>query len=255
MADTRRHEPHESIVERNRAEAKMFEALARREAAEARRAAADAALASAETRKEVAYAEQEEIALRKDIREEKDELAKDTHFKVYVFDQGVSDSTVKACVNKLTAWSRQTVDSEEGPCKIELQINSPGGDIVAGLALVDFLRSLRKLGHVIDTVAFGMAASMGSVILQAGTRRIMGKNAMLLLHEGSLGAIGDFGQVEDRVKLMEKFHERILDIFVERASALNKKTTKKYITEHWKRTDWWLNASESLEMGFVDEVR
>jgi ATP-dependent Clp endopeptidase proteolytic subunit ClpP len=241
---------HESIIERNRAETKKFEEQARREAAEARRADAEALLSEAEARKEAAYADQEVISLRKDQRDERDELAKDHHYHVYVFDDAVSDKTVKACILRLNTWDR--VDPK---CEIELQINSPGGDIIAGLALIDSIRLLRAKGHVITTVALGMAASMGGVLLQAGTNRVMGKNCMLLLHEGSLGAIGDFGQVEDRVKLMEKLHERILEIFTERSEPINPKTTKKFIMSQWKRTDWWVDSKEALKLGFVDEVR
>jgi ATP-dependent Clp endopeptidase proteolytic subunit ClpP len=241
---------HESVVARNRAETKKFEEEARRHTSEARRAEAEADLASAEARKESAYAEQEIISLHKDMRDERDELAKDNHYHVYVFDETVTDNSVKKCIVKLNAWDRIDAD-----CEIEIQINSPGGDIIAGLALIDSIRLLEAKGHTITTVALGMAASMGGVILQAGNNRVMGKNAMLLLHEGSMGAIGDFGQVEDRVKLMEKLHERILDIFTERSIPQNAKTTREYIKKHWKRTDWWVDSEEALKLGFVDEVR
>lgn len=240
----------ESLIDKHRAEAKYLEAQARREKAEERRAEAEAALAEAEARKEAAYAEQEEISLRKDQRDEKDELSKDHHQHIYTFDTKVSDDTVKACINRLNTWSRQ-----DPGCSIELQINSPGGDIIAGLALIDSLRLLQERGHHITTVALGAAFSMGGVILQAGNVRAMGKNSILLLHEGSMGAIGDFGQVEDRVKLMELLHERILTIFEERATTINPKTTRKFIKDHWKRTDWWVDAEDALKYGLVDEIR
>jgi ATP-dependent protease ClpP protease subunit len=104
-------------------------------------------------------------------------------------------------------------------------------------------------------VTFGMAASMAGVLLQAADTRIMGANAFLLIHEGSLGAIGDFGDVEDRVELMGQMHDRILSLFETRAKPINPKTTKAFIRNRWKRKDWWITAEEAAKLGLVDEVR
>lgn len=243
MSETKDRPLHESEIAVNKAKAADLEA-------EAAKNAAERALFEAQAERAKAEAGVAQIILRNKEREEKSELAKDTHHHVYVFDKQVSESSVKECVQVLTRWSRQ-----DPGCDIELQINSPGGSIFDGLALVDFLRNLEEKGHSITTVAFGMAASMGGVLLQVGTRRVMGANAMLLIHEGSLGAIGDFGQVEDRIELMKLFHERILDLFVERAQPINKSTTKAFIRKNWKRKDWWIPSQEALKLGFVDEVK
>ena len=188
--------------------------------------------------------ESQEVAEKRD-----EELLKNHRHNVYVFDKSVSDSTVKDAIKEITSWTRAGEDLD-----IELQINSPGGDIFAGFAFVDFLAEVRR-NHNVTTVAYGMAASMGGVLLQAGTKRIMGKNAMLLLHEGSLGAIGDYDSVKDRVKLMELLHDNILRIFASRARPINKKTTERWIKARWSRKDWWLTANDCLELGFCDEVR
>lgn len=219
--------------------------------AEAKESEAAASLAKAEARKETAMAKQEEILLRAKERVESDELAKDDRNHVYIFDQDVSGESVKECITRLTSWSRQ-----HPKCDIEIQINSPGGDVIEGFALIDFLGDLRKKGeHKVDIVALGMAASMAGVILQAGDTRIMGKNAILLIHEASFGAIGSFGKVEDRVKMVEIMHKRILEIFSKRAQPLNAKTTVPFIKKNWSRKDWWMDADDALKLGFVDEVR
>jgi ATP-dependent Clp endopeptidase proteolytic subunit ClpP len=199
----------------------------------------------AQARKEIAYAEKAELELAKARRAEQAELAKNEHHFLYVFDQEVSASSVKSCISQLATWHRQYPE-----CAIEIQLNSPGGSIFDGLALIDFVRDLRVKGHHITIVTIGMAASMAGVILQAADTRVMGHNALMLIHEGSLGAVGDFGKVEDRVKLMKQLHERILALFVERS-----KVSKGFITRHWQRRDWWLSAEECLKHGFIDEVR
>ena len=101
----------------------------------------------------------------------------------------------------------------------------------------------------------GVVGGGGGVLLRAADTRVMGANCFMLIHEGSLGAVGDFGEVEDRVKLMEQMHERILALFEERAKPINPKTTKKFIRHRWQRKDWWFSGDEALKLGFVDEVR
>jgi ATP-dependent Clp endopeptidase proteolytic subunit ClpP len=236
-----------------------FEAEAAKFLAEADRARADITLSEkqaeeqdvstqiAQERLKGAVFEVETMRVNTDqlLRNEMTVLAQNEHHHVYLFSEQVSESSVKKCISQLTTWSRN--DPE---CDIEININSPGGSIVDGFALIDFVADLQSKGHKITTVALGMAASMGGVILQAGTKRIMGKNAFLLIHEGSLGAVGDYGEVEDRVKFMKLLHEHILDLFVGRSNV-----TKAFIRKNWARTDWWIDSEEALKHGFIDEIQ
>ena len=239
LIDSIDHRPlHESQIAENEANARRLNAAAERELAQRDYYAA-------QQRHEVACAVLAEYDVAAAARKERNELAKNEHYKVYVFDKEVSESSVKACISQLVLWSRQ--DPE---CAIEIQINSPGGSIFDGFALIDFIRDLRDKGHHVTIVVFGMAASMAGVILQAADTRVMGANALMLIHEGALGAMGDFGKVEDRVALMKLMHDRILDLFAERSNV-----NKAFIRKHWLRTDWWLTASDSLKHGFVDEIR
>ena len=192
--------------------------------------------------------EQEEIALRVRLRAEKDILARNDHHNVYVFDHDVDEESVKLCIQTITGWARNS--GPDGPCDIEIQLNTSGGSIFAGFALIDFLRDLRRNGHKVTAVVLGHAASMGAVMLQAADVRIMGANAFLLLHEGSMFSGGDFGRLEDDMKLYSKLHGRILALLSERAT-IDVKTIK----AGWKRTDWWLTSDEALVRGFIDEVR
>lgn len=211
---------------------------------------AERAKLEAETRQALAQAEVSEIVLEREQEKREKELTANDKHKVYVFDSAVDASSVKKCIDQLNVWHRQ-----DPKCKIEIQINSGGGGIFDGFHLIDYIRDLRELGHEVTMVGYGMVASMAGVLLQAADRRVLGSNAFLLLHEGSLGAIGDFGDVEDRVKLMKKMHERILALFESRAQPINPKTTKGFIRKRWERNDWWLPAEDALELGFCDEVR
>ena len=220
--------------------------------AEADAAKAAAEKSRAEARKETALAKDAELKLiaaqhEADRASEKrrDELAADKFHHTYLFDKDVNEATVKACINQLSNWER----SSTSPLTVELVINSPGGSVVDGFALIDYIVAMHSRGHTVNTTAYGMAASMGGVILEVGKTRRMGSNAVLLIHEAQFGAVGSYGEIQDRVKLVDIFHERILKLFTDRATV-----SKQFIKSHWTRTDWWLNADSSLKYGFVDEV-
>ena len=213
------------------AEAQAYDSEARRNDAEADKLLAEAGVAS--------------ITLAKSERIEREELALDKHHHVYVFDKEVNEAHVKECIKQFTQWERLSPG-----CHVQLVINSPGGSVFDGFALVDYITGMLDRGCVVDTHALGMAASMGGVLLQAGVTRTMGKNAMLLIHEAQFGAQGSLGQIEDRVKLVKLMHERILTIFSSRS-----KMSKMQIKTKWARTDWWMSAGEALKYGFIDEIR
>jgi ATP-dependent protease ClpP protease subunit len=205
----------------------------------------------AEARKWLAEAKISEIELGIAVEQRDAQLAQNSRHKVYVFDSSVEAGSVKKCINQLTQWHRQ-----DPGCAIEITINSPGGSIFDGFVLVDFIRDLREKGHQVTMVVYGMAASMGGVLLQAADHRVMGANAFLLIHEGSLGiGMADFGNAEDHFELMKMFHTRILNLFEERAKPINPKTTAKFIKRNWMRKDWWIPSEDALKLGLVDEVR
>lgn len=178
-------------------------------------------------------------------REEEDHLAGDRFHHLYNFGDSVSAGSVKACIAQLTQWMRKNPK-----CDIEIVFNSPGGSIVDGMALYDFIQLLKDNGHNVTTSALGMAASMAGILLQAGTKRVMGRQAWLMIHEASFGSYGKIGEVEDTVEWVKKVQERIIDIFAERSNL-----TKTQIRKNWLRKDWWLSADDALKHGFVDELR
>lgn len=222
----------------------------RREEAEIARVNAETAKFITEQASTAAVLEQQHIELAL-VRHNEDERYAGNHYNnVYVFDTDVTDPAVKACMEQLMRWHRMEEKAGDDPKPIELILQSPGGSIVAGFALYDHVQYIRRLGHYVTTTALGMAASMAGVLLQAGDTRVMGADAFLLIHEGGFGAVGSVGEVEDRLTLHHKMQERILGIFADRS-----KLSQEEIAEKWKRKDWWLDSTEALKLGFVDEVK
>lgn len=239
----------------------MWEAEAEKARAEGAKAVAEAEAAAAlaeKTRHEATNARHEgtklELALEKARETRNEELAGHKYHHMYLFDQEVSGQSTKACMKQFTEWERMAAPGEK--LVIDLVINSPGGSVFDGFALMDHIELMHSRGHTVNTSVLGMAASMGGVLLQVGKTRTMGKSAMLLIHEASFGASGAFGKVEDQVKLVAKMQDRILDLFAERAKGAlgTKAITRQKIKASWRRTDWWVNSTESLKFGFVDKV-
>ena len=175
----------------------------------------------------------------------KRDQANASEHRVLTFYGEIGPTSVGAALTELGIWARRDPGQP-----IKLVFNSPGGSVLDGLALFDYIRELETDGHQITTVGLGMAASMGGVLLQAGQRRVLGRNAYLLIHEVSSIGWGRLSEMEDEVAFAKRLQERLLNILAERSTL-----TKAAIRRNWRRKDWWLSSEEALKAGFVDEVR
>jgi len=213
---------------------------------------AETASTEATARKTIAEAEQAELELKKTkldyevkVEQRNKSKAVDEENFLYRFGQEVSSTSVKACMSKLTEWHRINPD-----CDIEIVFSSPGGSIIDGFELFDYIQHLRNQGHHVTTGTLGMAASMAGILLQAGDTRWIGHQAWMMIHRAAFGAYGKTFEVEDEVKLVKRMEERILDIFTTRS-----KLTSNKIKRNWDRKDWWISADEALELSLIDEIR
>lgn len=130
------------------------------------------------------------------------------------------------------------------PC-IKLHINSYGGSIFAGLAILDTIRSLKCDLH---TYIDGSAASAATIISIAGTKRFIGRNSMMLIHQLSTGSYGKFSELEDDMENNKRLMKMIKDIYKQYT-----KVPMKNIDEILKH-DLWFDAQKCLELGLVDQV-
>lgn len=206
---------------------------------------AEARKADAEGLQAELQAKKFSIELAREERKRDLELATDEYSHVYRILGGISSDSVKSCIEVLSKWSRLNKN-----CEITIILQSPGGEIVSGMALFDFLMYLRSKGHRIVTIGQGYAASMAGILLQAGDVRILGKESYLLIHEAQFGAVGSYGEVEDRLEWIKKIHERILNIFAERSNL-----SKAQIKKKWSRKDWWMDSDDAYKFGFIDEIK
>ena len=130
---------------------------------------------------------------------------------------------------------------------ITIYVNSPGGFISDGLAIYDTMQFIKP---DIQTVCTGMAASMASVILCAGTkgkRKIL-PNAKVLIHQPWGGTMGTAADMTIEVNEINKEKQRIYEILAKHTG----KTAEEISLD--SQRDFWLNADEALKYGCVDEI-
>ncbi|MFI9200168.1 head maturation protease, ClpP-related [Streptomyces sp. NPDC053048] len=129
--------------------------------------------------------------------------------------------------------------------EISLRINSPGGEIFDGIAIMNALRSHRAR---ITTYVDGLAASIASVIAMAGDRIVMQPHSQMMIHDGSGLCIGNAGDMREMAELLDRQSDNIASIYAERAGG----TVKQWRTRMLAET--WYSAAEAVEAGLADEV-
>jgi ATP-dependent Clp protease protease subunit len=136
---------------------------------------------------------------------------------------------------------------DDGKKDINIYINSPGGSVTAGLAIYD---TMQFLTCDVNTYCIGMAASMGAVLLAAGSKgkRFALPNSDIMIHQVSGGARGQASDVERTVEYMFKLKKRLINI-------LSKHTGQSYdkVLVDSDR-DYYLAADEAKAYGLIDEV-
>jgi len=128
---------------------------------------------------------------------------------------------------------------------IKLRINSYGGSVFAGMAIIDTIRNLKSEVH---TYIDGAAASAATIISVVGKKRFIGKNSFMLIHQLSSGSYGKFSEMEDDMENNRRIMKMIKDIYKQYT-----KVPMKQIDEILKH-DLWFDSSKCLDLGLVDEV-
>jgi len=130
---------------------------------------------------------------------------------------------------------------------INIYINSPGGSVTAGLAIYD---TMQYVTCDVATYCVGVAASMGAILLTAGTKgkRYALPNSDIMIHQVSGGAQGTASDVERTVEYMFKLKKRLISILAHHTGK-----TDVQIQADSDR-DYWITAQQAKDYGLVDEV-
>jgi ATP-dependent Clp protease protease subunit len=155
---------------------------------------------------------------------------------------GVNDQVANLTVAQLLFLDREDPDRQ-----IQMYINSPGGVIYAGMAMYD---TMQQISAPVSTVAVGITASFGTVLLTAGEKglRYALPNATIHMHQPLGGAQGQASDIEIQAKEVLRLKERLYNVFVHHTGQPIEKI------EHDLDRDIYLNAHQAVEYGLIDAV-
>lgn len=157
--------------------------------------------------------------------------------QVYVYDE----------IGYLGIGAQQFVDElgEITAERIDLHLNTPGGEVWDGLAIHNAIR--RHKANVTVHVD-GLAASIGSVIAMAGDRVVMGRGSQMMIHDALGICIGNAADMREMVELLDRASDSIAGLYAEKAGGT---------VDQWRnrmRDETWYFGPEALKAGLADEV-
>jgi len=137
--------------------------------------------------------------------------------------------------------------SQDPKKDIQLYINTPGGSVTAGLAIYDTMQYVKC---PVATICFGLAGSMGAVLLTSGTKgkRFASKHSRILVHELSSGSWGKLTELETDIQECREIN-KIMEKLIKKNTGLNKKQIRTLFEK-----DSYLSSKEAKDMGFVDYI-
>lgn len=139
------------------------------------------------------------------------------------------------------------LESIDAKRDIQIYLNTPGGSVYAGLGIYD---TMQYITPDVATICTGMAASMGAVILCAGTegKRTALKHSRVLIHQPMGGAQGQASDIEITAREIQKLKKELYDIIATHSHQPYKKI--------WADSDrdYWMTSEEAKKYGMIDEV-
>ncbi|MDF2383841.1 ATP-dependent Clp protease proteolytic subunit [Nostoc ellipsosporum NOK] len=139
------------------------------------------------------------------------------------------------------------LDSTDRTRDINMYVNSPGGSVYAGLGVYD---TMQYVSPDVATICIGMAASMGAVLLAAGTKgkRAALKHARVMMHQPSGAIGGQASDIEITVNEIRKLKKELYEIMQDHSGKSIEEIQRDFERDHW------MTATEAKEYGLVDEV-
>ncbi|MGC8862307.1 MAG: ATP-dependent Clp protease proteolytic subunit [Armatimonadota bacterium] len=139
------------------------------------------------------------------------------------------------------------LEKEDPDREIELYVNTPGGSVIAGLAIYDTMQVIRP---DVATLCVGHAMSMGAVLLAAGAKgkRLALPNARIMIHQGSAGFHGTPSDIDIVAREVLRYKALLIDILSKHTNQPREKVEKDI------DRDYYMSAEEAVEYGIIDKV-
>lgn len=139
------------------------------------------------------------------------------------------------------------LDSSDPGKDISIYLNSPGGSVYAGLGIYD---TMQFIGSDVATICTGMAASMGAVLLVAGTKgkRSALRHSRVMIHQPMGGAQGQASDIEITAREIQKLKKELYTIIADHSGNDFDRIQKD------SDRDYWMTSQEALDYGMIDKV-
>jgi len=156
----------------------------------------------------------------------------------------VDDKSAKEIVSKLLL-----LDADKPGEEIKLFLNSPGGSVTSGMVMYD---TMKMISSPVSTICMGLAASMASILLSAGTKgkRLIYPHGEVMIHQPSLSGYfqANSADIEIHARQMIKTKELSAHILAENCGQSFEKVMSDF------DRDYWMDADESITYGIADKV-
>ena len=162
--------------------------------------------------------------------------------RIVFLDGPINDVTADLVVAQMLFLESQDPEKD-----INLYINSPGGGVTAGLAIYDTMQYIRP---DVQTICMGQAASMGALLLTAGTvgKRFVLPSSRVLIHQPWGGVQGQATDIGIQAREIVRMKRMIIDYFARHSGK------DKEVIETDLERDYFMSAEESVEYGIVDQI-
>lgn len=139
------------------------------------------------------------------------------------------------------------LEKEDPDREIELYVNSPGGSVIAGLAIYDTMQVIKP---DIATVCVGHAMSMAAVLLSSGAKgkRLALPNARIMIHQGSAGFHGTPSDIDIVAREVLRYKSLLIDLLTKHSGQPREKVEKDI------DRDFYMSPDEAMEYGIIDKV-
>jgi hypothetical protein len=132
---------------------------------------------------------------------------------------------------------------------IKIAIRSGGGDIYAGFAGMDYIRTFVKRGVNVETIAYGFCASAATFILLSGSRRLMGENSFILIHQLSVeGSGGCYSELMADMKINKRLMKHFRKVYTKYANIPD------VVLDRLLSKDIILSSEKCIKYSIVDEI-
>jgi ATP-dependent Clp protease protease subunit len=132
---------------------------------------------------------------------------------------------------------------------INILLNSPGGDVIETLALIDFMKTQESEGLKFNIIVRGSAMSAAALLLTCGTGvRAASKHSKIMVHQLSTVAVGKLSDVKSNARFSEELENECNQLMAE-----NSKMDKEY-WEGISSSDYFMSAEKALECGIIDKI-